>query len=89
VSQCLTTLLIARFVPFGRTAATLSAGFLPIRWARFLLFSGAAATLWASLVGLAGYLGGRTIEGRPYLVAALVVALGAAYLMLRVLRRSS
>jgi membrane protein DedA with SNARE-associated domain len=88
-SQGMTTLFIARFVPFGRTAATVTAGLLPIRWTRFLLLSASAATLWASLVGLAGYLGGRTIEEQPYLLAALVIALGAAYLMLRVLRRSS
>jgi membrane-associated protein len=55
----------ARFVPGGRTAATVSAGVLRMRWARFLLFAGSAGLAWASYAALVGYLGGRAFEDNP------------------------
>jgi len=79
-------LLASRFVPGGRTAATVTAGLLPMRWPRFLLFSGVAALAWASGTGLLGYLGGRTFEQRPYLAVVPAVTLAFA-LAARWLRR--
>jgi membrane-associated protein len=73
-------LLASRFVPGGRTAATITAGLLPMRWSRFLLFSSLAALTWASGTGLLGYLGGRAFEQKPYLIAIPALALGALYL---------
>jgi membrane-associated protein len=52
----------ARFVPGGRTATTVSAGLLRMRWLRFAAFAGAAAVGWAVYAALLGYLGGRAFE---------------------------
>jgi membrane protein DedA with SNARE-associated domain len=69
-------IVAARFVPGGRTAATLTAGVTRMRWARFLRFAGLAAVLWASFAAGLGYLGGRAFEDQPWLglASALVVA---------------
>ena len=42
----------ARFVPGGRTATTVTAGLLRMRWARFAAFAGAAGVAWASYAAL-------------------------------------
>jgi membrane protein DedA with SNARE-associated domain len=69
-------IVVARFVPGGRTAATLTAGLTAMRWRRFARLAGLAAAFWASYAGLLGYLGGRTFEDDPWrgLLLALVLA---------------
>jgi membrane protein DedA with SNARE-associated domain len=69
-------LVAARFIPGGRTAATLTAGLTRMRWTRFLRFTALAAVLWASFAGGLGYVGGRAFEEQPWLglVAAFTVA---------------
>jgi membrane-associated protein len=52
----------ARFVPGGRTATTVTAGLLRMRWIAFAAFAGAAGVAWASYAALVGYLGGRAFE---------------------------
>lgn len=69
-------ILGARFVPGGRTATTLTAGIVRMRWLRFALFAGAAGIAWASYAGLVGYVGGRAFEERP--LVALAVGFGIA-----------
>jgi membrane protein DedA with SNARE-associated domain len=68
---------VARFIPGGRTAVTLSAGMLGFPWRRFALFDAAAALGWALYASLLGYLGGRAFEGAAWkgLVVALAIAL--------------
>jgi membrane-associated protein len=68
-------LLIARFVPGGRTAATLTAGAVGMRRRRFLGFAAVAAVLWASFAALVGYVGGRSFQDDPHLAFALAFAL--------------
>jgi predicted GNAT family acetyltransferase len=63
-------------VPGGRTATTLTAGVVRMRWLRFAAFAGVAAIVWASYAGLAGYVGGRAFEERP--LVALAVGFGVA-----------
>jgi membrane-associated protein len=55
----------ARFVPGGRTATTVTAGVLRMRWVRFAMFAAVAAIGWASYSALLGYLGGRAFEDNP------------------------
>jgi membrane-associated protein len=55
----------ARFVPGGRTATTLTAGLVRMRWPRFASYAGAAGVAWAAYAALLGYLGGRAFEGNP------------------------
>ena len=66
----------ARFVPGGRTATTVTAGVLRMRWARFAAFAGAAGIAWASYAALVGYLGGRAFENSP--LWGLLVGFGVA-----------
>jgi membrane-associated protein len=73
-------ILLARFIPGGRTAATLTAGATRLRSALFFRLAALAAVLWASYASLLGYLGGRAFEREPWrgLVAAFAVAAGIA-----------
>jgi membrane-associated protein len=71
-------IVIARFIPGGRTAVTLSAGTLRYPWRRFVVFDGAAALIWASYAALLGYYGGRTFESFWGLVVALTTAFAIA-----------
>jgi membrane-associated protein len=74
-------ILIARFIPVGRTATTLAAGTLEMEWRRFLVADAVAATLWAIYASMLGYIGGTSFEHslwKPLLLAlglALVLAL--------------
>ena len=81
-------LVVARFVPGGRTATTLTAGITRMRWPRFVRFAALAAVLWASFAAGMGYLGGRAFEEEPWrgLVAALALA-GTIILGVEIVRR--
>lgn len=73
-------ILAARFIPGGRTATTFSAGTLEVPWRRFAVIDAVAASLWATYMGLLGYLGGSTFEDELWkpLLAAGVVAVAVA-----------
>lgn len=71
-------IVVARFIPGGRTAVTLSAGALGYPWRRFVLFDAAAALGWAVYSALLGYYGGRAFEGAWGLVLALATAFAVA-----------
>lgn len=68
---------VARFIPGGRTAVTLSAGASLFPWRRFALFDAAAALLWALYASLLGYFGGKAFEGAAW--KGLLLALGIAF----------
>ena len=70
-------IVVARFVPGGRTAATLAAGAV-MPHARFVRLAAAAALIWASYAGFLGYLGGRTFEEEPWKGIAAGLALAGA-----------
>jgi membrane-associated protein len=70
-------IVVARFVPGGRTATTFSAGTLEMPWRRFLAADALAAVLWATYMTLLGYFGGSAFEEslwKPMLAAGLIVA---------------
>jgi membrane protein DedA with SNARE-associated domain len=70
-------ILIARFIPGGRTAVTFSAGYVhSLPWRRFIVYDVVACTLWATYAALLGYFGGKTFEDHPFWGIAL--ALGIA-----------
>ena len=71
-------IVVARFIPGGRTAVTLSAGTLGYPWKRFALFDLAATLLWASYSALLGFYGGKTFESFWGLVLALLTAFALA-----------
>jgi membrane protein DedA with SNARE-associated domain len=73
-------LVVARFIPGGRTATTFTAGLVRLRWAtRFAPYIFVAAIVWAVYGALLGYLGGRMFKDQP--IYALLVAFGIAALV--------
>jgi membrane protein DedA with SNARE-associated domain len=80
--------ILARYVPGGRTAATMAAGAVryPIR--SFSLFDAVAAVTWGTQAALLGYLGGVAFRDDP--VKGLVLSGGtavAAMAVVEVVRR--
>jgi membrane protein DedA with SNARE-associated domain len=73
-------IVVARFIPGGRTAVTLAAGLLHMPWRRFIAFDVAAGLLWGSYATLIGYFGGKAFEEEPLkgLLLALVIAFAIA-----------
>ena len=69
-------IVIARFIPGGRTAATFVAGSLDWAWTRFIKFDLAAGAIWGSYAGLLGYFGGKTFKDSPF--KGFLVAFGIA-----------
>jgi membrane-associated protein len=73
-------LIVARFVPGGRTATTFTSGLVHLRWpTKFGPFVLVAAVLWGTFGALVGYLGGRTFRDQP--IYALLLAFGIAALL--------
>jgi membrane protein DedA with SNARE-associated domain len=71
-------ILVARFIPGGRTVVTLSAGTLGYPWRRFVLFDAVAALVWALYASLLGYFGGHAFEEAPWKGLLLALALAFA-----------
>lgn len=70
-------LIVARFIPGGRTATTFTAGVVKLHWlTKFVPYIFAAAVLWALYGALLGYLGGRIFRDHP--LYGLFVAFGIA-----------
>jgi len=70
-------LVVARFIPGGRTATTFTSGLVRVRWLmRFVPYIFVAAILWAVYGALLGYLGGKLFRDHP--LYALLVAFGIA-----------
>ncbi len=60
-------ILIARFIPFGRTAVTFTSGYTSaLSWHRFLRYDIVAGLLWATYAALLGYIGGKQFEEQPW-----------------------
>ena len=70
-------IFVARFIPGGRTAVTLSAGMVRFQWRRFALVDAAAALGWALYASLLGYFGGRSFQHAAW--KGLLLALGIAF----------
>jgi membrane-associated protein len=69
-------LIVARFVPGGRTAVTLTAGIQHYDRRRFVLGVGIAAVLWTTYAFGIGVAGGHTFQDNT--LAALALAFGVA-----------
>lgn len=70
-------IVVARFIPGGRTATTFTAGLVEtFPWRRFIVFDAIAGALWGSYTVLLGYFGGRTFEQQPW--KGLLLAFGIA-----------
>ena len=75
-------IIVARFIPGGRTATTYVAGTLEMPWkTKFLPFDTVAAVVWALFGSALGYFGGTAFERNlwvPVLIATGVSCLVAA-----------
>ncbi|MFD0684426.1 DedA family protein [Actinomadura fibrosa] len=69
-------LIIARYIPGGRTAATLVMGAVEHPLRSFSAYDAVAAVLWASYSALIGYLGGAAFQDDP--VKGLLLGFGVA-----------
>jgi membrane protein DedA with SNARE-associated domain len=73
--------IVARFIPGGRTATTFSAGYVhSFPWRRFVVADAIAGLIWGSYTVLLGYLGGKAFEDAPWkgLLIAFALALSIA-----------
>ena len=70
-------IVVARFIPGGRTAVTLSSGTLGYPWRRFAAFDALAALGWALYASLLGFFGGQAFEDAPW--KGLLIALGTGF----------
>ena len=73
-----TVLVVARYIPGGRTAATVTAGAVGFPLRRFTAFTAAAALLWGTYSALVGYLGGLAFEREPLKAVLLGIGLALA-----------
>jgi len=74
-------IIIARFIPGGRTAVTFSCGYThAMPWRRFIVADVIAGTLWGTYAALLGYIGGKQFEDQPWkgLLVAFAVAVGVS-----------
>lgn len=74
-------IVIARFIPGGRTATTFAAGYIKtFPYRRFLPADILAGAIWGTYTGCLGYFGGKTFEEQPWkgLVLAFVIAIAIA-----------
>jgi membrane-associated protein len=72
-------IVVARFIPVGRTVTTLAAGTLELPWRRFAVADAIAATMWAIYAAMLGYAGGASFENSLW--KPLALALGIAFLL--------
>lgn len=81
-------LVVARYIPGGRTATTLTMGALGYRLRSFTAFAALAAVSWSLYAALVGYLGGAAFQHDP--ARGLLLGFGVAAgitLMVEVARR--
>jgi membrane-associated protein len=75
-------ILIARFIPFGRTAVTFTSGYTQgMPWHRFIRYDILAGGLWAVYATMLGYVGGKQFEQQPWkgVVLGLAIAFTVAF----------
>ena len=75
-------IVIARFIPGGRTAITITAGTTQMPRGRFVAATIVAGVIWATYAALLGYYGGTRFEDSPTKALLLAFALATAVLLL-------
>jgi membrane-associated protein len=77
-------IVIARFLPGGRTAITFASGYTQgMPWRRFIVADVVAGLIWGSYAAMLGYLGGKQFENQPWkgLLLGFAVAVSVALLV--------
>jgi len=83
-------LIVARFIPGGRTASTFASGRVHYPLHTFSIVTVVAGLLWAGFGVALGYIGGTTFEHNTILATCLGVAVGAglALIIERIMSRT-
>jgi membrane protein DedA with SNARE-associated domain len=69
-------IVVARFIPGGRTVTTFTAGFVDgMPWRRFIRYDAIAGAIWGTYTVLLGYVGGKSFEKQPWKGLLLAFAL--------------
>jgi membrane protein DedA with SNARE-associated domain len=72
-------IVVARFIPGGRTVTMFTAGFVEtFPWRRFVRWDALAAAIWGAYSVLLGYLFGRTFAEEPWKGLLLAFAVAVA-----------
>lgn len=71
-------IIVARFIPGGRTATTFAAGTLEMPWRRFAPADAIAASVWGVYASMLGYLGGQAFSEGSWQSFALAFGIGLA-----------
>jgi membrane-associated protein len=72
-------IVVARFIPGGRTVTTFTAGFVDgMPWRRFIRYDVIAGLIWGTYTVMLGYVGGKTFEEQPWKGLLLAFALALA-----------
>jgi membrane protein DedA with SNARE-associated domain len=77
-------ILVARFIPFGRTAVTFTAGYTHgLPWHRFIRYDLIAGGFWATYATMLGYVGGKQFEEQPWkgVLLGLAIAFSVAFVI--------
>jgi membrane protein DedA with SNARE-associated domain len=77
-------IVVARFIPGGRTAVTFASGYVHVMpWRRFIVYDVIAGVIWGCYTVLLGYFGGKQFEEQPWkgLLLAFGIAVGVAALI--------
>jgi PPOX class probable F420-dependent enzyme len=81
-------IIVARFIPGGRTAVTLMAGVSEYPWRRFRFAAAIAAIIWTTYAFGIGLIGGRAFEHNTFAALGLGFAIaGGAAVLIEVIRR--
>lgn len=72
-------LVVARYVPGGRTAATFTGGVTHYPYPKFAAFDAVAAASWATYGSLLGYLGGRFFSDHAWVALLVAFALAGLF----------
>ncbi|MCV7078577.1 DedA family protein [Mycobacterium szulgai] len=70
--------IVARFIPGGRTATTIACGVLEFPYRQFLVFDAIGAVLWGILNTMIGFIGGHAFADNHLLAFAASFGVGLA-----------
>ncbi|MGP6175522.1 DedA family protein [Corynebacterium sp. A21] len=73
------TIIIARFIPWARWFVTITLGSVGYSWRRFLLWDSIGALVWAAQATLLGYLGGWLFRDQPLIGLVVGASFGILF----------
>lgn len=82
------TIIIARFIPWARWFVTITLGSVQYSWRRFFFWDTVGVLIWATQATMLGYVGGWLFRDQPLIGLVVGVVLGSVFgLVLQQLQR--